>query len=304
MPNQNNVIIQSASNQNVIMRMDGGSCSSPGSGPGCGTVNGQFGPGPWEYFNIIENNDGPNGGPGTVSIASVHFPSVYLRMDGPGGIVNCQWNAGPWEKFIRTNNNDGTFALQSNQFPGYYLSINPTGITQFNPSGWPNVITVTQQTGPNTNLRIPVAETGFRMSNLTLNYNTRWRRIGDLIFGGRISMGIRNATGSNFPTDTQSSFVSVDVYASLQNNTSGTMFKIGEIPANLGTLAQGGAVTIVPSDWDKNNFANRVTTNPAYPASGQYYIYVQVRNATNSNLIDGSGTFSSQTYLLPPVSQQ
>ena len=45
---------------------------------------------------------------GTYTFESVHFPGVYLRMDGNevtefvgpgGGVVNCQFGADAWEEF-------------------------------------------------------------------------------------------------------------------------------------------------------------------------------------------------------------
>ncbi|MGZ5437119.1 MAG: fascin domain-containing protein, partial [Pyrinomonadaceae bacterium] len=85
----------------VYLRMDGRGVTQP-TGPGGGIVTCQFGAMSWEKFRIETQSDG------TVAIASVQFPGVYLRMDGRGvtqptgpggGIVNCQFGAMSWEKF-------------------------------------------------------------------------------------------------------------------------------------------------------------------------------------------------------------
>ena len=90
---------------NVYLRMDGQGITSF-MGSGGGTVNCQFGVGPWEKFRIHYLPDG------TYSIESAVFPNVYLRMDGQGvtsfigsggGTVNCQFGAGPWERFRITS---------------------------------------------------------------------------------------------------------------------------------------------------------------------------------------------------------
>ena len=76
---------------------------------------------------------------GTFAIASVAFPGVYLRLDGTdvtqpsdygGGTVNCQFGAHPWEKFRLEEQEDGTFAIASVAFPGVYLRLDGTDVTQ------------------------------------------------------------------------------------------------------------------------------------------------------------------------------
>jgi phospholipase C len=92
--------IASVAFPNVYLRMDGSGITQS-VGPGSGTVNCQFGVGSSEKFRLELQDDG------TFAIASVQFPSVYLRMDGSGvkqflaaggGTVNCQFGIGPWEK--------------------------------------------------------------------------------------------------------------------------------------------------------------------------------------------------------------
>ena len=89
----------------VYLRMDGNGVTTP-VGSGGGTVNCQYGVGPYEKFKFAYN-----GSDGSFSVESVQFPGVYLRMDGSGvtsgsggntggGTVNCQFGAGPWEKFM------------------------------------------------------------------------------------------------------------------------------------------------------------------------------------------------------------
>ncbi|HEU0084612.1 MAG TPA: tyrosinase family protein [Bradyrhizobium sp.] len=73
-----------------------------------------------------------------VSIGSVQFPNVFLRMDGNGvtqpvgsggGTVNCQYTVGPWEKFRLVPQSDGTVAIGSVQFPNVYLRMDGNGVT-------------------------------------------------------------------------------------------------------------------------------------------------------------------------------
>jgi hypothetical protein len=68
-------------------------------------VNCQYGASASETFTLEWQPDG------TVAIASVQFPGVYLRMDGTGvtaptasggGTVNCQYGASAWETFRLT----------------------------------------------------------------------------------------------------------------------------------------------------------------------------------------------------------
>ncbi|MEU1285061.1 hypothetical protein [Kitasatospora sp. NPDC005856] len=87
---------------NVFLRMDGNGV--PTTMAGGGTVNCQFGIGPWEKFKARTQADG------SFSFESAAFPGIFLRMvtgsgvttaTGPGGTVNCQVNAngGENEKF-------------------------------------------------------------------------------------------------------------------------------------------------------------------------------------------------------------
>jgi hypothetical protein len=74
-----------------------------------------------------------------VSIASAQFAGVVLRMDGSGvtqptgpggGIVNCQFGVDALEKFRLEAQSDGTTAIASIQFPGVYLRMDGSGVTQ------------------------------------------------------------------------------------------------------------------------------------------------------------------------------
>ena len=97
------IALESVSFPNVFLRMDGSGVRST-SDRGTGTVNCQFGAGPWEKFRKRTQSDG------TVAFESAAFPGVYLRMDAESigefgsasgvGTVNCQFGVGPWEKFI------------------------------------------------------------------------------------------------------------------------------------------------------------------------------------------------------------
>jgi hypothetical protein len=78
-----------------------------------------------------------------VGIQSVKYPNVFLRLDGRnvtpsapvGGVVNAQYTEGPWEKFVLEQNNDGTISFASVAFPGVYLRLDGTGVTQRMPNG-------------------------------------------------------------------------------------------------------------------------------------------------------------------------
>jgi hypothetical protein len=84
---------ESAAFPKVFLRMDGNGV--PTTMAGGGTVNCQYGAGPWEKYKALAQ---PNG---SFSFESVAFPGIYLRMvgsgvtatSGPGGTVNCQINA-------------------------------------------------------------------------------------------------------------------------------------------------------------------------------------------------------------------
>lgn len=102
-PGQPNDVFAIASTafSNVFLRMDSRSVHGF-SNDGNGTVNCQFGAGPYELFRLERQSDG------TQAIASVNFPGTYLRVDGRGvhasnsgsGNVNCQGSVGPYEKVI------------------------------------------------------------------------------------------------------------------------------------------------------------------------------------------------------------
>jgi pregnancy-associated plasma protein-A len=129
--------IQSAQFPQAYLRMDGSGVTQF-AGPGAGTVNCQFGAFSWEKFRLEPQSDG------SVAIASIQFPNVYLRMDGSGvtqfavaggGTVNCQFGANGWEKFRLEPQTDGTVAIASIQFPNVYLRMDASGVMQFAGAG-------------------------------------------------------------------------------------------------------------------------------------------------------------------------
>lgn len=122
--------IRSANFPNVHVRLDGTGVTHP-TDDGGGTVNCQYGAGPYETYTMINNADG------TVSFQSMPFPNVFLRMDGRGvtqprdngsGIVNAQYTAGPYEKFILVTNDDGTSSLKASVFDNVFLRIDGSGV--------------------------------------------------------------------------------------------------------------------------------------------------------------------------------
>ncbi|MBU1095909.1 MAG: hypothetical protein KKB34_05445 [Bacteroidetes bacterium] len=85
-----------------------------------------------------------------ITIMSVQFQNVYLRIDGSGasqsggkpfGKVNCQWGAGTYEHFDLINNDDeaNTWSLRSREFENVYLRIDNEGQTSRNPQGFGKV---------------------------------------------------------------------------------------------------------------------------------------------------------------------
>ncbi|MCR1771051.1 Non-hemolytic phospholipase C [Burkholderia glumae] len=117
---------------NVHLRMDGGGVTHAVD-VGAGTVNCQYGVGPYEKFCLHRQSNG------TVTIESMQFPGVFLRLDGNGvtqpagsgaGIVNCQFGAGPWEQFYFHQQSDGTVTIESAAFPGVFLRLDGSGVTQ------------------------------------------------------------------------------------------------------------------------------------------------------------------------------
>ena len=123
----------------VYLRMDGSGVSSP-SGSGGGVVNCQFGVQSYEKFklNCIGNC--------TYSIESTAFPGVYLRMDGNGvtkftgpggGVVNGQFKVASYERFnlIYTDGDQYSFSVESAHFPGVYLRMDGSGVTEFTGPG-------------------------------------------------------------------------------------------------------------------------------------------------------------------------
>ncbi|GGS30573.1 hypothetical protein AB0E75_08780 [Streptomyces griseoviridis] len=125
------VTIRSTFFQNIYLRMDGTGVTSATDNGG-GTVNCQYGPGPWTAYKVRPQADG------SYCFESAAFPNVYLRMDGNGvpatraggGKVNCQYGPGPWEKFRARPQADGSFSFESVDFPGVFLRlVTGSGVT-------------------------------------------------------------------------------------------------------------------------------------------------------------------------------
>lgn len=71
------ITIQSTFFPNIYLRMDGTGVTSF-TGSGGGTVNCQYGTGPWTGYKVRPQADG------SYAFESVAFPNVFLRMDGTG----------------------------------------------------------------------------------------------------------------------------------------------------------------------------------------------------------------------------
>lgn len=130
MPNGKQVGIGSVEFPNVYLRLDGRNVGP--SAPTGGVVNAQYTQGPWETFVLEEQNDG------TIAIASVTYPGVYVSLDGTGvtkrvagggGSATAQYGVGPNTKFQIETQDDGSYAFLSNQFPLVYLRLDGTGVT-------------------------------------------------------------------------------------------------------------------------------------------------------------------------------
>ena len=131
------VALGSAAFPGVHLRMDGSDVTT-WTGDGGGTVNCQSGLGPWERFRLEPQADG------SVAVASVAFPGVYLRVNGSdlntwtsdgGGTVNCQSGVGPWERFRLEPQADGSVAVASVAFPGVYLRADGSALTAWTGDG-------------------------------------------------------------------------------------------------------------------------------------------------------------------------
>ncbi|MEV4336509.1 hypothetical protein [Streptomyces sp. NPDC049590] len=125
------VTIQSTFFPNIYLRMDGTGVTSS-TDPGGGTVNCQYGTGPWTGHKVRPQADG------SYAFESAAFSNVFLRMDGTGvpatmaggGKVNCQYGIGPYEKYHLRAQADGSFSFESAAFPGIYLRmVTGSGVT-------------------------------------------------------------------------------------------------------------------------------------------------------------------------------
>ena len=79
-----------------------------------------------------------------VTIESVLFPNVFLRLDGRGvsqpqdggaGVVNCQFGAATYEKFILRAQDSDQFSIESLLFPNVFLRLDGRQVTSFQGSG-------------------------------------------------------------------------------------------------------------------------------------------------------------------------
>ena len=131
------VTIESVQFPGVFLRMDGGSVTSF-NGAGAGTVNCQYGAGPYEMF-VLRAYSGDQ-----FSIESLQFPGAFLRMDGGSvkratstgsGTVNAQFTAGPYERFAVRQVSGGQYSFESVQFPGVFMRMDGSSVTKPNGGG-------------------------------------------------------------------------------------------------------------------------------------------------------------------------
>ena len=125
----------SASYPGVYLRLDGQNVNT--GHPLGGGANGQFGAITWELYNVINQDDG------SVTIASLEFPGVFLSMDGTGvnqahptgGSVQASWGAGTNARFFFRQQSDGSTAIESAAFPNVFLALSAPSLHAFNGSG-------------------------------------------------------------------------------------------------------------------------------------------------------------------------
>jgi Papain-like cysteine protease AvrRpt2 len=131
------ITVESTAFANVFIRVDGRGVTS-NTGSGGGVVNCQFTAGDFEKVRLRAQADG------SYSIESVHFPNVFLRMNGAGvtsqtsnggGSVNCQFIAGDFEKFKLRAQADGSYSIESVHFPNVFLRMQGSGVTALNSNG-------------------------------------------------------------------------------------------------------------------------------------------------------------------------
>jgi hypothetical protein len=122
--------IRSVAFPNAVLRLDGSGLSKK-EDPGGGVVNCQDGVGTFEVLDVVSQPDG------TVTIGSVRFPNVFLRLDGSGitartdsggGHANCQFTAASYEKFRLVPQSNGSFAIASTAFSNVFLRMDGTGV--------------------------------------------------------------------------------------------------------------------------------------------------------------------------------
>lgn len=117
----------------VFLRMDGRGVRD-GMGAG-GTVNCQFGAGPYERFRItpIKNLT-------AVLIRSREFTNVALRLDSSGvtasvaaggGMVNCEYLGSRWARFHLHSEPGDIVSIESAAFRGIFLRMDGSGVTRF-----------------------------------------------------------------------------------------------------------------------------------------------------------------------------
>ncbi|MDP9865780.1 MULTISPECIES: papain-like cysteine protease family protein [Streptosporangium] len=162
------IALESVAFPNVYLRMDGSAVTAYTSSGG-GTVNCQYGgAGPYEKFRVV-NRDYD-----LVSLQSVAFPNVYLRMDGylvnvyssaGSGTVNCQYTGdGPNEMFVldAVDEQRLDFAMQYQEQTYWCWSATAVSVAAFfNPATtWTQCSMVNAEFGLNTCCGPAASDTG------------------------------------------------------------------------------------------------------------------------------------------------
>lgn len=117
---------------------------------------------------------------------------------------------------------------------------------------------------------------------------------------------LTNVGSLGFPVAGQSTWVSVDFYLTTSNSTTqpvSGLTKIGDQGVQITSLAAGKpfSVNVGTSSNGLFNMGRLYTGNPGLLPTGNYYLYVQVRNAAGTvNL--GEGAFSAGTFTPVPPS--
>lgn len=277
------VAISSTKFPNIFLRMDG-STVHKFTGAGGGTVNCQFGAHSWEQFNLVPQTDG------TVAIESAAFPRVFLRMDGHGvcrttgpggGKINCQFDAHSWEKFKLVRQSDGTVAIESAAFPGVFLRMDGTGVSEFTGPGG-GTVNCQHSVGPFETFRIMHSNKMTTIAEVTgaLVANVGVVRGYGAHLGGDYPTGMGQVDTLNKPVAVQHSLASDSLIAMLQRTYVpttpwATPDTAGELRAMWESNSIWGGVEVL-GDRDFDGFNFEIKPTPDFSGRSVTAVYTEL----------------------------